>query len=115
MDDDHTYDSDKWQVIGDQNASSEIANNKAATGSIEPVSPSHGVNYSITLSNIAAGHSATITVNAVTDLVTNYSSDDDGDKLVTASAVTAYVGDQITNLGLGTAATADVLTFETGG
>lgn len=115
MDYDHQYDSTKWEKIGDQNASADIADNKAATGSLEPVEASHGVNYSITLSNNAAGHSAFINVDAVTDLVTDYDAATDGDKLVTASAVTAYVGDQITNLGLGTAATADVLTFETGG
>ena len=109
MDYDHQYDSTKWEKIGDQNASTDIADNKAATGSLEPVEASHGVNYSITLSNNAAGHSAFINVDAVTDLVTDYAAATDGDKLVTASAVTAYVGSQMSSLG--TAASANVMTF----
>lgn len=108
-----------WELIGDQNASTDIANNKVAVGSFDAVA-SRGVGFTLSLSNNGANHFAAVQVSAVTSF-DNVNVDDSsgqdyvGDNLVTASAVTAYVSSQLTDLGLGTAATADVLTFEIGG
>ena len=43
--------------------------------------------FSISLAASSAGHSASISVDAVTDLGSTYDEDDDADKLVTAGAV----------------------------